>query len=137
MSGKDEKYREMLSLSRPHSKNHSPMSILERAAQFAPFAALNGHDDEINETARLTEARANYDENKAEEFDRVLNHLLQSIDKHPSVSLIYFCPDTRKAGGAYLHHSGELKKIDEYERMLVFADKTKVAIDMICEIAIK
>ncbi len=127
----------MISLSRPRSKSHTPMSILERAAQFAPFAALNGHDDEINETARHTEARAWYNENKAEEFDRKLNYLLQNIDKHPALSLIYFLPDTRKAGGAYLHHSGELKKIDEYERMLVFTDKTKVAIDMICEISIK
>ncbi len=129
-----EKYAAIIALSRPISRTHRPMPQTDRAAQFAPFAALNGHSDEICETARQTDTLGDYDENKICEIDTKLRAIADSTEKQPSVSLIYFRPDAKKSGGAYVHFTGKLKRIDKYERVLVFTDTSKIKIDTICDI---
>lgn len=133
----NEKYKDIINLSRPISARRPEPGRADRASQFAPFAALDGHDDKIRETARLTDDFVEYDENKRFEIDLALRSLASGADKHPTVSLLYFCPDAKKSGGAYMHYTGELKRIDEYERTLVFADSVKIKTDMLCEIVLK
>ena len=126
-----EEYKTIITLPRPGLRGHFPMPRTDRAAQFAPFAALNGHSDEINETARLTDNMAELDENKIRDIDRVLQHVAANISSHPTISVVFFRPDKKKSGGAYLHFTGKLKRIDEYKRELVFADSSKIKIDSI------
>ena len=95
------------------------MSLYDRAAQFAPFAALTGYDDAVKEAMRLTDSKPELDENQLEELDQKLADLMTRIEEHPEVTITYFEPDDKKEGGAYITCVGKLKKIDIYEKQLV------------------
>ena len=110
------KYGDILYQEHPVSANHLPMSVDNRAAQFSPFAALTGHEEAIQETARLTDRRHEMDE----ESTRLLN---ERFAEQPWISLTYFVPDDRKEGGKYVTVQSTVKKIKEYERQLVLADE--------------
>ena len=120
------KYDDILDLPRPKSK-HEPMPMSDRAAQFSPFAALTGYGDAIDETARLTDHRIELSEEERTELDYKQQYL-STLDS-PTVTVTYFVPDERKSGGAYVTHTGALKRIDEVERAMVFADGTRVDMD--------
>ena len=102
------------------------MSIQDRAAQFAPFAALSGHGAAIRETARLTDQRIELEEDQK---------IMDRVSEHPEVSVLYFKPDGKKDGGAYVTVTGKVKKIDEIERTIVFVDKTVIPIGDILDIS--
>ena len=119
-------YDDILDLPRPKSK-HEPMPMSDRAAQFSPFAALTGYGDAIDETARLTDHRIELSEEERTELDYKQQYL-STLDS-PTVTVTYFVPDERKSGGAYVTHTGALKRIDEVERAMVFADGTRVDMD--------
>lgn len=119
-------YDDIIDLPRPRSA-HEPMPMSDRAAQFSPFAALTGYDAAIDETARLTDERIELSSDKREELDYKQQYI-STLD-NPTVTVTYFVPDARKAGGAYVTHTGALKRIDEVERMVRFADGTMVALD--------
>lgn len=119
-------YNDIIDLPRPKSK-HEPMPMSDRAAQFSPFAALTGYGDAIDETARLTDARIELSEEERAELDYKQQYLA-TLDA-PTVTVTYFVPDERKSGGAYVTHTGTLKRIDEVERMMVFVDGTRVPLD--------
>lgn len=104
----------------------------DRAAQFSPFAALTGYGDAIDETARLTDARIELSEEERAELDYKQQYLA-TLDA-PTVTVTYFVPDERKTGGAYVTHTGTLKRIDELERMMVFADGARVSLDEVIAI---
>ena len=116
-------YEDMLRLPHPVSRRHKRMDRVDRAAQFAPFAALTGHGAAIDEEARLTDMAAILTEERMAELDLAIR---ESVGKH--VSITYFQPDERKAGGEYVTVIGVLKKIDEFEGVLVLEDGTKVDI---------
>ena len=120
-------YDDIIDLPRPKSK-HEPMPMSDRAAQFSPFAALTGYEDAIGETARLTDARVELGESAVEELERKLADAAAHISERPEISVTYFVPDARKEGGAYMTRTGALKRIDELERALVFADGAKIAV---------
>ncbi len=127
------KYDDIIHLPHPVSSRHPQMPLSDRAAQFSPFAALTGHDAAIRETARLTEEKAELDEDGKE----LLNEKLQMINEAlPEVEVTYFQPDARKNGGTYRKFRGRVKKIDEYNRMIFFADQTAVPIDDLYSIEI-
>ena len=128
------KYDDIINLPHHVSKTHPRMPIADRAAQFAPFAALTRHGEAVKETARLTESRIEIDESWKKVLDEKLQSLRKRCDEKPDVSATYFVPDTKKQGGAYVTVSGSLKKIDAYRRVLVLTDKTEVPIDEIIEI---
>ena len=111
---------------RPHMSNH------DRAAQFAPFAALTGYDDYIREEARLTNHRVETGEDAAAEINAALMLIAGSVDSKPFASVTYFVPDAFKKGGEYVEVSGKIDSVDEYERTLRFADGRTVPIDFIC-----
>ena len=119
-------YDDIIDLPRPKSK-HEPMPMSDRAAQFSPFAALTGYGDAIDETARLTDARIELSDEERAELDYKQQYLA-TLDA-PTVTVTYFVPDERKSGGAYVTHTGALKRIDEVERAMVFADGTRVDMD--------
>ena len=119
-------YDDIIDLPRPKSK-HEPMPMSDRAAQFSPFAALTGYGDAIDETARLTDRRIELSEEESAELDYKQQYLA-TLDA-PTVTVTYFVPDERKSGGAYVTHTGVLKRVDEIERMMLFMDGTRVELD--------
>lgn len=119
-------YDDIIDLPHHVSRRHPQMSLYNRAAQFAPFAALSGHDDAIEETARLTEARRELTQGERDILNRKLNWLLQR-DDNPIVEITYFQPDKRKSGGRYCTVTGTLKKIDDIEGKLLLRDGTSIS----------
>ncbi|MDR1698214.1 MAG: hypothetical protein LBR75_00100 [Prevotellaceae bacterium] len=110
------------------------MSRANRAAQFAPFAALTGHADAVKETARLTEQKIELDDSAVAELDMKLNMLADVIDSQPEIAVTHFVPDTKKEGGAYVTTTGAVKKIDEYARTIVLTSDKKIEISNILDI---
>lgn len=108
--------------------------MLDRAAQFSPFAALTGYEDAIQETGRLTDTKVEIGEEVREELDRKQQYLQDIIADRPEITITYFVPDERKAGGSYTSHTGSLKRIDYYERVFVLTDGTKIPLDEIADI---
>lgn len=128
------KYDDIIDHPHPVSKTHPPMPAADRAAQFAPFAALTGHSAAVRETARLTEERMELDENCKAVINRQLTVLKERLDRQPAVSVIYFMEDMKKSGGIYVSASGNVKRIDEYKKLMILTDGTKIPIDDIIEI---
>ena len=123
-------------INRPHhvSKARPQMSELERAAQFAPFAALTGYDAAIKETGRLTEERIELDEAALTALDLNSQILMDALDDAPVVTITYFQPDERKAGGKYVSAVGAVKKIDDFERRITMQDGAKIPMDDVLSI---
>lgn len=127
-------YEDIINMPHHVSKRHKPMPVSDRAAQFAPFAALTGHEEAIKETERLTENEAELDEYVIEDIDRRLRRIKDNIENNPYAEIVYFSPDKVKSGGKYVRYSGNIKKFNEADKTIVFADGYKVCIDAIVEI---
>ena len=110
------------------------MKAIDRAAQFSPFAALTGYDAAVKETARLTDERIELSEDMKNALSDRLQIIEDRIKEHPEIAITYFQPDARKKGGAYLTVTGFVKKIDEFERVVVMTDGTAIPIDEIISI---
>ena len=123
-------------INQPHhvSHNHPQMPMMARAAQFAPFAALTGYDAVIHETARQTDKQVELEEYDNERLNRIFSELMDSLEEHPVVTVSYFKPDEHKAGGAYVTVTGQLKKIDTYEQLMVMEDGTAIPIGNIMDL---
>lgn len=140
MEGKEaHRYDDIIHLPHPTSATHPRMSLRDRAAQFSPFAALNGYDEAVRETARLTERERELDEDEQER----LNHSLQLLQEYVTgegaagevlVTVTYFEPDEKKTGGRYVSYTGTVKRIDVAGRKLIMGDKTEIPIERIQEI---
>lgn len=128
------KYDDIINLPHHQSATHPHMSLNDRAAQFAPFAALTGHDAAIRETARLTDESMELDESEMELLDERLQWVMERIKEQPEIEVTYFQSDQRKAGGSYRTHRGRVKKIDSFEHSIIFVDGFNVAIKDIIEI---
>lgn len=129
-----EDYSDIINLPHHISRNHPQMPMEARAAQFAPFAALTGYDAVIHETARLTDKQVELEEYDNDRLNRIFSELMDSLEKHPMVTVSYFKPDEHKAGGAYMTVSGKLKKIDTYEQIMKMEDGTVIPIDSIMDL---
>ena len=127
-------YEDILNLPHHVSKTRPQMSMLDRVAQFSPFAALTGYDDAIKETGRLTDEKIEMDEDRKAALDMKQAYLIEMIDEQPEISITYFLPDTKKSGGAYVTVTGNLKRFDEYERLLILTDGKKIPMDDIADI---
>ena len=127
-------YEDIINMPHHVSSRHPQMSIENRAAQFAPFAALTGYGSAVTETARLTDKRITLDEHAMEHLGIRLNILQEEIDSQPEIEVTYFLPDQKKEGGAYVTVTGSLKKIDDYEGVIVFVGGEKVPLDDIVDI---
>ena len=130
-------YDDIKRLTRPQYDDLHPMSMLDRAAQFSPFAALVGYDDAVAETARLTDSRAVLTADEMFELNANLNRLLDSLDEQPQISVTYFVPDEKKSGGKYVDKVGVVRIFDSYSQELVFMDKSRINIQDIISIKIQ
>lgn len=115
-------YEDIISLPHPVSCRHARMTDADRAAQFSPFAALNGHSAAIDETARLTDCQAELAPDEQEILNKQLLKLAARLSERPVVSVTCFVPDERKPGGAYTVLTGVVKKIDAVEQALIWED---------------
>lgn len=130
------KYDDILTMKHPISKKHSQMARRDRAAQFAPFAALTGHKEAVHESQRLTDYKKILDENKKAALDYALQTML-ALHEHPKIKVTYFEEDPIKEGGRYVTLSEQVKKINEIEHIVVFMNGTILEIDDIYEIEIE
>lgn len=127
-------YDDIINLPHHRSTSRPHMSAYNRAAQFAPFAALTGYDSAIAETRRLTDKRVELDEDRKLDLNDRLRKTQEQMNAQTKVSITYFQPDKKKSGGVYLTATGCVKKIDEYERTVIMQDGTIIQIDDIFEI---
>ena len=123
------KYDDILRLPHHVSASRKPMAMTARAAQFAPFAALSGYDAEVQEAGRLTDRPIEPDEYEKEALNARLRLLARHFREEWVVSLVFFQPDERKAGGAYVTRTGTVKKLYETERLLTLTDGTVIPLD--------
>lgn len=129
-----DKYDSIISLQHHVSKTRPQMPMSDRAAQFAPFAALTGYDSAIRETGRLTDEKIELDEEALTALDMKLQLLMKAIDEEPEASVTYFKPDQRKNGGEYLTETGKIGKIDAYQRLVIMRSGVKIPMDDILRI---
>lgn len=125
-------YEDMIGLPHPVSKKHPQMSLENRAAQFAPFAALTGYDDAIEETGRLTDMRIEINEDRKEMLDQKLKEL--SMSESPVAEITYFVPDPLKEGGSYNTIKGVIKRVDTFKRVIIVEDGISIPFDDLFEI---
>ena len=127
-------YDDIINLPHHVSKSHPQMSMMNRAAQFAPFAALTGHAAAIEETARLTDSQMEL----ADEDNEVLNHkmayLRDNLHEHPLITITYFEEDGRKTGGAYKTIKGQLQNIDDYNMSIVLKNGETIFLKSVFDI---
>lgn len=133
---KENKYRDIINLPHHVSKKHPRMSMIERAAQFAPFAALTGYEDDIEETGRYVCFKKEINEEQKKMLDNKLQIIKENINEKPKILCTYFVPDLYKEGGKYEEYMGNVKKIDEYNKQIIFEDKSKIYISDIIELEI-
>jgi len=127
-------YGDILELPRPPSARPK-MSMIERGAQFSPFAALTGYEAAVEETARLTDRRVILTEESKAELDEKLQLLVEHLDDLHEVAITHFVPDERKAGGAYVTTVGIVREIDPIEGCVVMMDRQKIFVERIRDMA--
>ena len=128
------KYNEIMGLPHHVSKTRPQMPMSDRTAQFAPFAALTGYDAAIKETGRLTDERIELDVEALSALDMKYQLLMEALDEAPEVTITYFQPDERKAGGKYITATGAVKKVDDFERRITMRDGTRIPMDDVLSI---
>ena len=126
------KYDDIIDLPHHVSGRHPQMSMTDRAAQFSAFKALTGLEDDLAETARVTDRRIELSEEELAGLNEKFTRICQK--EHPTVKVTYFVPDLLKDGGRYETITGTVKRVDPYEKLLVFTDRTAVKITDITEI---
>lgn len=127
-------YDDIIDLPHPTSTRHPRMPMANRAAQFSPFAALTGYEDAVQETARQTVARPELTKEEKSHLNAELQALAEKISEHPTVSLTYFQPDERKAGGAFVTAEGAAKKLDRHTGMVILDDGRKIPVENLMSI---
>lgn len=125
------KYDHIINLPHHVSEKRSRMPMIDRAAQFAPFAALTGYDDAVKETGRLTDDVIDLPKYIKLDINDKLRIIMEFIEDHPEVSITYFIPDSKKSWGLYTTVTGTVKSVEEYQRTVIFTDKTIIPIDRI------
>ena len=128
------RYDEIINLPHHVSKTRPQMPMSDRAAQFAPFAALTGYESAIKETGRLTDERIELDEEALAALDRKYQLLIEALDDAPEVTITYFHPDERKAGGQYVSATGTVKKVDTFGRRILLQDGTRIPLDSVYDL---
>lgn len=131
-----DKYADIINHEKPVSKKHPPMPLQNRAAQFMPFAALVGYDDEVSEAGRFTRERIELTEEKQSELNEKLTEMINSHEPGDTLSatVTYFVPDELKEGGEYATKQVNIIKIDTFKKCLVLEDKSIILIEDIISI---
>lgn len=127
-------YNDIINLPHHVSTKHPRMKMIDRAAQFSPFAALTGHGAAVSETERLTENFAEPDEYEKSIINEKLRFLAELVSQHPVAEIVYFEPDKKKDGGEYVTVTGEVKKIDSVGQSVLMADGQRISAEFISDI---
>lgn len=130
------KYDDIINIPRWNPKSHPRMSEYDRAAQFAPFAALTGYDAMVIETARLTDARADLDEEQMLALNETLSIIVERLVEHPKVGIIWFRKDAQKKGGEYVKTEGTVRNVDLPGRLLILKEGARISLDDIASMVI-
>jgi len=128
------KYDDIIDLPHHVSPTRPQMSMMDRAAQFSPFAALTGHEEAIAETGRLTDEKIELNEEALSILNTKFQMLIDRLNDKPKVIFTYFQPDERKDGGAFLPIEGIVKKVDVFERLVILQEGTKLQMDNVLDI---
>lgn len=129
-------YDDIINLKHHISKVHKQMSLESRAVQFAPFSALTGYDDAIKETARITEERIELDEELKDILNKKLASIQSQIESRPKITITYFVPDIKKSGGKYQTITGNIRKIDDYNKIVILMNGMEIPVIEIIDIII-
>ena len=127
-------YEDIRNHERYQLKHHTPMSLESRAAQFAPFAALVGYDEEIGEAARSTDGREELSEDAVDALNQAFQKLLEHEEERPLVTVTYFQPDAKKDGGRYMTYTGNFRFYDAEKRVMKFVDGMVISLEQMCRI---
>ena len=130
------KYDDIISLPHWEPREHQRMSAIDRAGQFAPFAALTGYDAMVSETSRLTGSRIELDEEQRSELNDVLADIIGRIGEHPRVRIEYFVPDVRKSGGEYVSVEDAVRDVELPNRRIILKDGKTVSLDDVLSITL-
>lgn len=130
-------YEDIRNHKRYQLKHHTPMSLESRAAQFAPFAALVGYDEEIGEAARSTDGREELSEDAIDALNQAFQKLLEHEEERPPVTVTYFQPDAKKDGGRYMTYTGNFRFYNAEKRVMKFADGMMIGVGQVCRIEMK
>ncbi len=130
MNGEN-KYADIIALPHHISASRKHMSLYERAAQFSPFAALTGHDEALQETARLTDGKPDLDESEKLIISQKLQMIINLLPTKTEVSVTHFVPDGKKSGGKFFVSSGYIRKFDSFSRKIVMSDKSEIIVENI------
>ena len=128
------RYDDIINLSHHVSKTRKPMSMADRAAQFAPFAALSGHNEALVETERHTSPKEILSQDELDRISARLTCVIEHMTERNELSFVYYVPDEVKDGGKYVELTGIPRRNDEYERVLVMSDGRLLLIDNILTI---
>ncbi len=126
-------YEDIINLPPHISKKHPQPTMLERAARFSPFAAITGYEEMVKEAARVTDKRIELDEGSKELINEKLLFVTEMCND-ALVCITYFVPDKLKSGGSYETVTGTIKRIDEYERIVILTEGMIIPIDNIYQI---
>ena len=129
-------YDDIINLPRHVSDKHPHMSIHDRAAQFAPFAALTGHSEAVSETARYVDEKIDLGEDAIKEIQNVLNYIQEHISESPQVTITYFVADDRKHGGRYVTETNTVKTMNDLDKLIYLNNGVQIKYDNIYEISI-
>ncbi len=129
------KYKDIIDLDHYELRYHNRMSIENRAAQFSPFAALTGYSESIKETSRLTKEEIELSEDMKSNIDMKLQYIEEHIKEKPEIEVLYFKKDNKKKGGEYYKYKGNVKRIDTFNKVIIFNDM-KINLNNIYDIKI-
>ena len=129
-------FRSMIDLPHFQSEERPKMSLHDRAAQFAPFAAITGHKEALDETARLTDYEIILDDIQVERINEQLAYLSKNLSDRKLIAITYFVPDATKEGGKYLTDIGIIKKIEQMEQVVVMDNGRRIEMKKIVEIEV-
>ena len=130
-------YDDIINLPHPISERHPRMPMIDRAAQFAPFQALAGYGEAIQETVRLTDRKAELTEEEILLLDGKLRELADKISDGPTAEFTYFQPDTKKDGGSYVSIAGTVKMVNSLDRIVLLENGTVIPVDDILRIDVE
>lgn len=132
----DHRYDDIISLPHPDPEFHPRMSEMDRAAQFAPFAALTGYDEMVSEKSRCTDERIELDEEQCLSLNEALSDVISRIGKYPAVAVTWFRKDSRKSGGAYVRSEGRVRDVELPGRLMILTDGRKICLDDIVSLVL-
>lgn len=130
------KYDDIINMPHHISKKHPRMTLENRSAQFAPFAALTGYDDQIKETGRTTDRKIDITDEIKNDLNTKLQIIQEKINIKPEVTITYFIPDSKKEGGSYKTVNSNVLKIDKYKQKIILKGNNDVAISEIVGISL-